>query len=160
MGGKTSGQKKGNVMHRALTVNDIRRIPASPRGPRATRRSSSNRRRINRLTFHRYRTRGTHVAKRERHSPEFTDHGKKMTRRVLLFSVALLSLGLPTFAAHSVFIDTDVSAPIVLCYHIVESPQDPRMEISRDTFLQHMRYLALTGYSVISLRDAYEYATG
>jgi peptidoglycan/xylan/chitin deacetylase (PgdA/CDA1 family) len=83
-----------------------------------------------------------------------------MTRRVLLFSVALLSLGLPTFAARKIVIDTDVSAPIVLCYHIVESPQDPRMEISRDAFLQQMRYLALTGYSVISLRDAYEYASG
>ena len=48
----------------------------------------------------------------------------------------------------------------VLCYHIVESPQDPRMEISRETFLQQMRYLAMTGYTVIPLRQAYEYATG
>ncbi len=48
----------------------------------------------------------------------------------------------------------------VLCYHIVESPQDPRMEISRETFLQQMRYLAMTGYTVVSLRDAYDYAVG
>lgn len=50
--------------------------------------------------------------------------------------------------------------PIVLCYHIVESPQDPRMEISREAFRQQMRYLAMTGYNVIPLRDAYEYAAG
>jgi peptidoglycan/xylan/chitin deacetylase (PgdA/CDA1 family) len=48
----------------------------------------------------------------------------------------------------------------VLCYHIVESPQDPRMEISRDQFHQQMRYLAATGYNVIPLRDAWEYAVG
>ncbi|MGZ7081341.1 MAG: polysaccharide deacetylase family protein [Thermoanaerobaculia bacterium] len=83
-----------------------------------------------------------------------------MTRRALLFTVAILSLALPTLAARTHVVDTDISAPIVLCYHIVESPQDPRMEISRDVFLQQMRYLALTGYSVISLRDAYDYASG
>jgi peptidoglycan/xylan/chitin deacetylase (PgdA/CDA1 family) len=54
----------------------------------------------------------------------------------------------------------DPSTAIVLCYHIVESPQDPRMEISRETFLQQMRYLALTGYNVIPLRDLYDYVTG
>src|SRR4051812_27785595 len=48
----------------------------------------------------------------------------------------------------------------VLCYHIVESPQDPRMEIGREVFRQHMRYLAMTGYNVIPLRDLYEYAAG
>lgn len=48
----------------------------------------------------------------------------------------------------------------VLCYHIVESPQDPRMEVSRDVFRQQMRYLAMTGYNVIPLRDLFEYATG
>lgn len=49
---------------------------------------------------------------------------------------------------------------LVLCYHIVESPQDPRMEISRETFQQHMRYLAATGYNVIPLRDLYDYVSG
>lgn len=48
----------------------------------------------------------------------------------------------------------------VLCYHIVESPNDPRMEISRDTFRQQMRYLAMTGYNIIPLRTLYEYVTG
>jgi peptidoglycan/xylan/chitin deacetylase (PgdA/CDA1 family) len=49
---------------------------------------------------------------------------------------------------------------LVLCYHIVESPQDPRMEISRETFQQQMRYLAATGYNVIPLRDLYDYVAG
>ncbi len=49
---------------------------------------------------------------------------------------------------------------LVLCYHIVESPQDPRMEISRETFVQQMRYLAATGYNVIPLRDLYDYVAG
>ncbi|MEA2568784.1 MAG: hypothetical protein QOI24_785 [Acidobacteriota bacterium] len=48
----------------------------------------------------------------------------------------------------------------VLCYHIVESPQDPRMEISRDQFRQQMRYLEKTGYNVIALRDLYDYVAG
>jgi len=82
-----------------------------------------------------------------------------MTRRVLFLTIALLSASLPAFASRKL-IDSDPNAPMVLCYHIVESPQDPRMEVSRETFQQHMRYLALTGYSVIPLREAYEYATG
>lgn len=48
----------------------------------------------------------------------------------------------------------------ILCYHIVESPRDPRMEISREVFHQQMRYLAMTGYTVVPLRDIYDYATG
>ena len=48
----------------------------------------------------------------------------------------------------------------ILCYHIVESPQDPRMEVSREAFRQQMRYLAMTGYTVIPLRDLYDYASG
>ncbi|HEX7136742.1 MAG TPA: polysaccharide deacetylase family protein [Vicinamibacterales bacterium] len=48
----------------------------------------------------------------------------------------------------------------VLCYHIVESPQDPRMEIGRDAFRQQMRYLSMTGYNIIPLRELYEYVSG
>ena len=48
----------------------------------------------------------------------------------------------------------------ILCYHIVESPHDPRMEISREVFYEQMRYLAMTGYTVVPLRDIYEYAIG
>lgn len=54
----------------------------------------------------------------------------------------------------------ELRTALVLCYHIVESPQDPRMEISRETFHQQMRYLAMTGYNVIPLRDLYDYVTG
>jgi peptidoglycan/xylan/chitin deacetylase (PgdA/CDA1 family) len=82
-----------------------------------------------------------------------------MTRRVLFLACAFLIASTPVFATKTK-VDTDASAPIVLCYHIVQSPQDPRMEVSRETFQQQMRYLALTGYSVIPLREAYEYATG
>ena len=48
----------------------------------------------------------------------------------------------------------------VLCYHIVESPQDDRMEISRETFRQHLQYLEMTGYNVIPLAHLYEYVAG
>src|SRR4051812_11370314 len=92
-------------------------------------------------------------------SPGLLIHGTIMTRRVLLFASAFLIASMPAFASRKA-VDTDASAPIVLCYHIVQSPQDPRMEVSRETFQQQMRYLALTGYSVIPLREAYEYATG
>ncbi|HUP46293.1 MAG TPA: polysaccharide deacetylase family protein [Thermoanaerobaculia bacterium] len=48
----------------------------------------------------------------------------------------------------------------VLCYHIIESPQDERMEISRERFRQHLQYLEMTGYNVIPLRHLYEYVAG
>jgi peptidoglycan/xylan/chitin deacetylase (PgdA/CDA1 family) len=56
--------------------------------------------------------------------------------------------------------DDDAPSATVLCYHIVESPQDPRMEIGRDAFRQQMRYLSMTGYNVIPLRQLYDYVTG
>jgi peptidoglycan/xylan/chitin deacetylase (PgdA/CDA1 family) len=84
-------------------------------------------------------------------------HGSSMTARALLATIAgLIVFATSSFAAAP---DGDGGAT-VLCYHIVESPQDPRMEISRETFLQQMRYLAMTGYTVIPLREAYEYAVG
>ncbi|HEX2120376.1 MAG TPA: polysaccharide deacetylase family protein, partial [Thermoanaerobaculia bacterium] len=48
----------------------------------------------------------------------------------------------------------------MLCYHIVETPAAPRMQITRDVFRQHLRYLEMTGYNVIPLRHLYEYVTG
>jgi peptidoglycan/xylan/chitin deacetylase (PgdA/CDA1 family) len=56
--------------------------------------------------------------------------------------------------------DDHLPTATVLCYHIVESPQDPRMEISRDAFRQQMRYLEKTGYSVIPLHDLYDFVAG
>jgi len=64
------------------------------------------------------------------------------------------------FLATAPFALADDGGPTVLCYHIVESPADPRMEIGRDQFRQQMRYLAVTGYNVIPLKWAYEYAMG
>lgn len=74
-----------------------------------------------------------------------------MKARALLATAVAMMISLPLLA--------DVSAT-VLCYHIVESPQDERMEISRETFRQHLQYLEMTGYNVIPLRDLYEYVTG
>src|SRR6476469_7177284 len=84
-----------------------------------------------------------------------------MTARALqaiLFTGLLATTLSARPSAHAV--DDDTPTATVLCYHIVESPQDPRMEVSRETFRQQMRYLAMTGYSVIPLRDLYDYVTG
>jgi peptidoglycan/xylan/chitin deacetylase (PgdA/CDA1 family) len=77
-----------------------------------------------------------------------------MTSRAIQAAALLLLLAIAPFA------HADDAGPTVLCYHIVESPNDPRMEISRDQFRQQMRYLATTGYNVIPLKQAWEYATG
>jgi peptidoglycan/xylan/chitin deacetylase (PgdA/CDA1 family) len=78
-----------------------------------------------------------------------------MTARAFAVSILGVLLFLP-----SAFAQEEPPTAVVLCYHIVESPQDPRMEVSRETFLQHMRYLATTGYNVIPLRDLHDYVTG
>jgi len=74
--------------------------------------------------------------------------------------ISILFFGLAAAAAPPSPLPTDDYGATVLCYHIVESPQDPRMEVSRETFRQQMRYLAMTGYNVIPLRDLYDYVTG
>ena len=74
-------------------------------------------------------------------------------------TAALISILVCGLAASAAPADNEYGAT-VLCYHIVESPQDPRMEVSRETFRQQMRYLAMTGYTVIPLRDLYDYVTG
>ena len=81
-----------------------------------------------------------------------------MTARALLATSILFLLSLTTIQAAERA--DDLPTATVLCYHIVESPQDPRMEISRDTFRQQMHYLAMTGYSVITLHDLYDYVAG
>lgn len=82
-----------------------------------------------------------------------------MTARVFLATTFALLTALPALA-HRQVETGDRSGAFVLCYHIVESPQDPRMEISRDTFRQQMEYLEVTGYNVIPLRHLYEYIDG
>src|SRR5437016_8942412 len=78
-------------------------------------------------------------------------------RASVALSIFLLT-GNGSFAAPPPQPLSDLGATI-LCYHIVQSPQDPRMEISREAFRQQMRYLAMTGYTVIPLRDLYDYAS-
>ena len=78
-----------------------------------------------------------------------------MISRSTQAAALLLVLAIAPFARAA-----DDAGPTVLCYHIVESPADPRMEIGREQFRQQMRYLALTGYNVIPLKEAWEYATG
>ena len=78
-----------------------------------------------------------------------------MTARSAIVA-AVLSL---VAAAPAMMAEPQATATI-LCYHIIQSPQDPRMEISREAFRQQMRYLAMTGYNVITLRELYDYVAG
>lgn len=82
-----------------------------------------------------------------------------MAARAFLATILVLFITLPLVASRQ-HVDPSDPGAIVLCYHIVQSPQDPRMEISRDTFRQHLQYLEMTGYNVIPLRDLYEYVAG
>ena len=85
-----------------------------------------------------------------------------MTARALqaLLLSSLLAASLSARPYHHAVAVDDAPTATVLCYHIVESPQDPRMEIGRDAFRQQMRYLSMTGYNVIPLRELYDYVTG
>ena len=79
-----------------------------------------------------------------------------MTARALAVFTILLTA--PLFGGPAGV--SDAPEATILCYHIVESPQDERMEISRETFRQHLQYLEMTGYNVIPLRHLYEYVAG
>src|SRR5438477_12938037 len=80
-----------------------------------------------------------------------------MTRLLLSIGIVALFITPRALLAQG---DDDAPTALVLCYHIVESPQDPRMEISREAFHQQMRYLAMTGYHVISLQELRDYMSG
>lgn len=80
-----------------------------------------------------------------------------MSARALAAVVAVL-LTLPLFGQSSV--PDEKPTAIVLCYHIVDAIPETSMEISRETFRQHLQYLAMTGYNVIPLRDLYDYVAG
>lgn len=81
-----------------------------------------------------------------------------MTPRALAIVIAIF-LTLPSIAEESASQPENLTAT-VLCYHMVESPQDDRMQVTRDTFRQHLTYLEMTGYNVIPLRHLYEYIQG
>ena len=74
--------------------------------------------------------------------------------------VSILCILSVTASAGPKRVDADLAGATVLCYHIVETPAAPRMHITRDVFRQHLRYLEMTGYNVIPLRDLYEYVAG
>lgn len=80
-----------------------------------------------------------------------------MSARALAAMAVAVLLAVPLAGQSS---PNDVPTATVLCYHIVESPQDERMEVSRETFSQHMQYLEMTGYNVIPLHHLYEYVAG
>ena len=86
--------------------------------------------------------------------------GSIMTARAFVaMAIATLFISVPCFAKPTGD-DEGLLTAKVLCYHIVESPQDERMEVSRETFRQHLRYIEMTGYNVIPLRHLYEYVSG
>lgn len=76
------------------------------------------------------------------------------------FSILLIILSTSVAAAAYAEAADDHPTATVLCYHIVESPRAPRMQIDRETFRQHLRYIEMTGYNVIPLRHLYEYVVG
>lgn len=49
---------------------------------------------------------------------------------------------------------------IVLCYHVVQSPNDSIYSIDREKFREQMLYLATSGYNVIPLADLLDYVQG
>ena len=81
-----------------------------------------------------------------------------MNARALTTAAVALFLTFPAFGQPEVL--ETIAGATVLCYHIVESPQDARMEVSRETFRQHLQYLEMTGYNVIPLRHLYEFVSG
>lgn len=85
-----------------------------------------------------------------------------MTARRATSASILILFSLAAFAAprRGASPADDAPTATVLCYHIVEAPAAPRMQIDRETFRQHLRYLEMTGYNVVPLRHVYEYVTG
>ena len=83
-----------------------------------------------------------------------------MTARRALSSVVLTILVSTAAFAAAPREESGLPTATVLCYHIVEAPSAPRMQITREVFRQQLRYLEMTGYNVIPLRHLYEYVTG
>lgn len=85
---------------------------------------------------------------------------KTMFARGALIPSIVLLISAAAFGAAPPRDTEQHSTATVLCYHIVEAPAAPRMHIDRETFRQHLRYLEMTGYNVIPLRQLYEYVNG
>jgi peptidoglycan/xylan/chitin deacetylase (PgdA/CDA1 family) len=68
-----------------------------------------------------------------------------------LFALALLLLmTTPLFAAKR---SRNERGPVILCYHVVSESNQGIHSITRETFVQQMRYLKDHGYRVISLAE-------
>lgn len=82
-----------------------------------------------------------------------------MTARRALLTASIILLSTTAIGGPSRG-NADLPTATVLCYHIVEAPETPRMQIDRETFRQHLQYIEMTGYNVIPLRHLYEYVSG
>lgn len=54
----------------------------------------------------------------------------------------------------------DEPTATILCYHVVESPNDTKFSLTREAFRQQMNYLASAGYTVIPLEHLQQYLEG
>jgi peptidoglycan/xylan/chitin deacetylase (PgdA/CDA1 family) len=79
-------------------------------------------------------------------------------RRAWLAALLILAT-IPAAAATAPKKD-DAPAATILCYHVVESPNDTKFSLTRETFRQQMAYLASSGYNVISMQELQEYVDG
>ena len=73
-----------------------------------------------------------------------------MVRRIALVLLVLLSIVSFTIPAAARVRET---GPVILCYHIVESPMNSSHAITRAAFVRQMSFLADNGYRVISLQQ-------
>lgn len=75
-------------------------------------------------------------------------------------SCLIFLLVLSTHGAFASSRSADDSGTTILCYHVVESPNDTRFAITREAFRQQMEYLVASGYTVIPLADLQQYIAG
>lgn len=80
-----------------------------------------------------------------------------MIPRSTIVSIVALALALSSLRAAQ-----PPSPPIatILCYHIVQSPNDTKFSITRETFDMQMNYLASAGFNVVSMADVSDFLMG
>jgi len=77
-----------------------------------------------------------------------------MSARVVVSFLVLILIAWPVRSEEA------ESTATVLCYHVVGSPDDGELSITREAFRQQMQYLATTGYTVIPLAEVASYLEG
>lgn len=82
-----------------------------------------------------------------------------MSARSAIVAVVLTTTSV-LFAAKPSAPPSPPPAATILCYHIVESPNDTKFSLSRETYRQQMEYLASAGYNVVPLAHVSEYIRG